>query len=41
MLKTDSGYLRKKQNIESQVEGVSSHNVGLPWAWAKTFASGI
>ena len=29
------------QNIESQVEGVGSHVIGLPWVWAKTFASWI
>ena len=29
------------QNIKSQAEGVDSHVVGLPWAWATTIARGI
>ena len=29
------------QNMESQVEGVGSHVIGLPWVWATTFASWI
>ena len=29
------------QNIESQVEGVGSHVVGSPWAWAETLRVGF